>query len=452
MRRPTVRAGGLIAILAAVAGVFVWAAPVLGQESIGRHRVVQMDGRTFEGDVTETADAYLVEVGRGIKVTVPKHLVKELTPVAAAEAAAAGETEVFASTDLVSGDEIQRILGPSENFAVVEEFAESAGNAMEEAPVNEESLAQMLRIAGEKADSYETPHFLLVYTTDRGLAAQLGARLESVYRWNVRLMEMMGVPTVRPDYKLETYFFATHDEFKRYAAYDLGMSDTGGILGFYYSPTNRSAFFDMMTFEPFARALEAVKRKEVPHQERQRVTNLIRRKVEYMNLEVIQHEAAHHIHFNIGMFNPRSDRYNKFVSEGMAVQFEVPPTRFGASLGALNHERLRQYRQIWANVIDQTPMDFMRAFLWHGTVDYSGAHYSLGWAMIYYLRKEHFEGFAKFMKAISEWDDDVEITITEKQKLFEENFGELNEEWVKNFAKFMSELQLRTDQLPPDFP
>ncbi|MBW7906186.1 MAG: DUF1570 domain-containing protein [Phycisphaerae bacterium] len=423
--------------------------PLSADESKGRYRIVRMDGKQFEGNLTETADAYVIEVSKGINVTIRKNQVKEMTPLdgeaPAVEGAAAGDNRL-------SDEEIARILGSDENFAIVEELAESSGNAMSPSPVNEESIAQMTQLAGDKAETLETAHFLLVYTSSRQMAQELGARLESIYAWNVRLMNKLGLPAHRPDHKLEMFFFGTHAEFERYAAYDLGMSGTGGILGFYMPPTNRSAFFDMSTFPPYANALRYAEDKDVPLQRRREVRNKVMRMVAYQNLEVIQHEAAHHIHCNIGMFNRRQNSEDRWLTEGMAVQFEVPPTRFGASLGAINHERLRQLLQIWKPLLEADPpaMDFWRAFLWQGTMQYSGAHYSLGWAVVYYLRSKHEAGFAKYMLTVSQWEDDVHIDNTERQKLWEDSFGELNEKWIKDFAKFILGIQLRTDELPPD--
>lgn len=429
----------------------VW--PSHAQESKGRHRIVQMDGKVVEGDLIETETAYLIEVKMGEKgkltVTVPKNQVKELIRIDEAAAADGAET---AESGLVSSEEVARILGPEEDYAILDELLDGSSNAMSPSPVNEESITQMSRIAGEKSEYLTTDHFLLVYTSTPQAARELAARLERVYEWNVNFMKKMGVPSHAPDYKLEIYFFGTHKEFERYAAYDLGMSQTGGILGFYMPPTNRSAFFEMSTFPPYANALKYAEQKEVPLQRRREIKNKVARMVEYQNLEVIQHEAGHHMHFNMGLFNPRADRAGKWLSEGMAVQFEVPPTRHGGSLGAINHERLRQLRMIWQPYLeaDPPPMDFFRAFLWQGNIDYTGAHYSLGWAVIYYLRSKYEEGFARYLQAVAQWEDDTEISLTEKQKLWEDNFGELTEQWIKDMGKFILSIPLRTDELPPD--
>lgn len=441
-------------LAAAALAVSLWAGATLADESRGRCRVVEVNGRVHEGEVTESGDIVRVKHSNGITITLKKPQVREITPLG--EAAASAGADAAEAVGKLSPDQLKEILGAEENFAIIEEYGETSSNAMEPAPRSEEGLRQMLTVAGEKADFLETDHFLLVYTSPRKLAVELGARLESVYYWNIKFMEYMGVPSRRPDYKLEIYFFGTHEEFKRYAALDLGMSETGGILGFYMAPTNRSAFFDMMDFEPYARVLEGVKSRNVPAQERRRVTNMITRLVEFNNLEVVQHEAAHHIHFNVGLFNPRADRAGRWLSEGMAVQFEVPKSQFGASLGSINYNRLRQVRQIWGGIFTEDgspPMDFMRAFLWQGSVEYTGAHYSLGWGVIHYLRTKFPDQFGNYLRAVAEWEDDVEVPITDKQKLWEDNFGTLDEDWVKKFRQFIfKEMVLKEDQLPPDLP
>lgn len=425
----------------------------------GRYRIVQTDGKEFIGEVEDRGDSYVVTVpmGRGSTVvTIKKSTVRELVAMPSAGAAALGEpAEETGESGGIDNAELQRILGPSSNFAIVDELSEGFGNAMEPAPMDEDSVQQMKRIAGPAAQVLTTDHFVLVYTSSREQARKLGSRLQSTYRWNIWFMEeQLKIPSRRPDYKLEIYFFGTHREFGAYAARELGMTETGGLLGFYTQGTNRSAFFEMETFPPFASLLEVAKDKNVDHRRRDQIRNVVNRNVEYNNLEVVQHEAAHHIHFNIGMFSRRVFP-GRWVAEGMAVQFEVPPSRFGAGMGAINHSRLRQYRMIWGDLMDRKPAphDFVRDFLFTMPPGaYGGQHYSLGWAKIYYLRRQFPEGFAKFMRSIAEWEEDTEITPNDMQKMFEENFGSIDEAWVEKFAKFMRDMQLRTSELPPDLP
>lgn len=415
----------------------------------GRYRIVQTNGRVIEGEVTEEGDSYVVvqKVGeRGvIRTVVRKNVVKELIPLGEGDPAGEGSDE--AGPGRLKAEELKAILGPDTNFSILEEFGETSGNAMEPAPADDQGIEQMRRIAGPKADVLITEHFAFVYTSERKLAMELGARLEAVYRWNVRFMEMAGIPSQRPEHKLEIYFFGTHKEFRAYQALDLGTVEVG-ILGFYMPPTNRSAFFAMHDWPPFAARLEALKDKNINYRERQRRQNLIDRMADHYNLEVIQHEAAHHIHFNIGLFNRRGDT-PRWLGEGLAQMFETPPSLLGGSLGALNHYRLRQFRQIWGPDREKFEPGYLQHFLWsRPRGEFSAADYPLGWALCHYLWRTKREGFSKFLKAISELEDDVTLTPTERQKMWENCFGPLTEEWERAFLKYIKEIPLRTDHLP----
>jgi hypothetical protein len=440
-------AGLVVSVMCLPLGLLM-AVPAEAQVS-GKYRIVQTNGRVVEGEVTEEGDSYVVvqKVGEkgSIRTVVRKNVVRELIPLDEASAGEEGSGE--AGEGGLTAEELKTILGPDTNFSILEEFGETSGNAMDAAPADDESIEQMRRIAGPKADVLMTDHFAFVYTSERRLAVELAARLEAVYRWNVRFMELCGIPSQRPERKLEIYFFGTHKEFRAYQALDLGVVEMG-ILGFYMPPTNRSAFFVMHDYPPFAAQLEAAKDKNIDYRERQRRQNQVDRMADYYNLEVVQHESAHHIHFNIGLFNRRGDS-PKWLVEGMAQMFECPPSALGASLGTTNHYRLKEFRQIWGKEREKFDTGYLQHFLWsRPRGEFGAADYPLGWALCHYLWRTKKEGFAKFLKAISELEDDVTLNPTERQKMWEDAFGPLTEEWEKAFLKYLNEIPLRTDHLP----
>lgn len=426
----------------------VLAVPAEAQIS-GRYRIVQTNGKVVEGEVTEEGDSYVVvqRVGEkgSIRTVVKKNVVREVIPLDRNGSAEGGSDEAVEGK--LTAEELKAILGPDTNFSILEEFGETSGNAMEPVPADDTGIEQMRRIAGPKAEVLMTDHFVFVYTSERKLALELAARLEAVYRWSVRLLEMAGIPSQRPEHKLEIYFFGTHKEFRAYQALDLGVVEMG-ILGFYMPPTNRSAFFVMHDYPPFAAQLEAVKDKNIDYRERQRRQNRIDRLADYYNLEVVQHEAAHHIHFNIGLFNRRGDS-PKWLVEGMAQMFEAPPSELGASLGTTNHYRLKEFRMIWGDKREKFDTGYLQQFLWsRPRGEFAAVDYPLGWALCHYLWKTKKEGFYKFLKAVSELEDDVTLNPTERQKMWEDCFGPLNEDWEKAFFKYINEIPLRTEHIP----
>jgi hypothetical protein len=334
----------------------------------------------------------------------------------------------------VSDSEVREILG-SEEFDLDDVIA-SGPDPLVAVPADEASVQQMLRIAGGEpnAKRYETDHFVLVHTSTADKTRSLASRLEAVYHHVARWHEMLGIPVHPPENKLEVFFFGTHEEYLDYQGIQgFRMMQA---LGFYMRTNNRSAFFDMYDYAPFAAQREQLKNADF--QTRRRINNEIKNRTDKFNLEVIQHEAAHHIHFNVGTF-PRRGDLNSWVVEGLAQMFEVPPGEGGGSLGATNHGRLSEFRQIYR---DPERFD-LRLFIVDNRLWQGGASYSMGWSLHQYLWAKHRDAYAKFMRLMSEREDDVTVSETQWQQEFEEFFGAIDEEWVKKWAEYMNGLQLR---------
>jgi hypothetical protein len=345
----------------------------------------------------------------------------------------------------ISDQEIATVLA-----GIVAEPDESVAGAdrdemMAELPVNEESLDDMKRIAGPESQVLLKPHFVMVYTSSTDQAQKLGSRLESIYRWKIQFMHMLGIPVQRPPSKLEIYYFGTHKEF-------INIGTTPEAAGFYRPEDNRSYFFDNMTDPHIAPYVEKSRDKSTPWKERQRLRNRISRFVDHANLEVIQHEAGHHIDFNIGLF-PRNGLTRKasiplWLVEGTTMMFEVPPSTAGASLGVMNNYRLAQLRATFGKhplsvagwkkfIIDNG--EWQRMF---------PNGYPLGWGLVYYLWKQHRAGYAQYCKAVYEREEDVELSNSDREKEFEDIFGRVDEDWIKDFYKFLDSLQVKRSLLP----
>jgi hypothetical protein len=371
-------------------------------------------------------------------------LVREIV---ALEKATGGRGPMGALRRPITDAEIEEILG-SENIEIEALDHIEQIDLMEPLDRDEYTVQQMLRIAGRGAKTLETDHFVLAYTSSTAKARALARRLEAVYKWSVKFMEMMEIPPVRPKSKLEIFFFATHKEFDAYSALH-GFREMG-VLGFYHHVDNRCAFFDMMTWPPVAMAYEKYQNPDIDYQTRRRKHNLIERFVEHMNLEVIQHEAGHQIHFNIGIF-PLWGDVPTWVVEGLTMQFETPPSKLGASFGTINYPRLEEIRRLYGPRGENLPP--MRDFILHDSMWHAGgaASYPIGWALVRYLYKTQREEFAEFMRLLAERENDrgVRVPITEKLGQLEEIFGKLDDEWIQGFKDYIGDMTLRTSVLPP---
>ncbi len=438
--------------------VLAMALAAVGRAEIeGRYRIDLVNGQSVEGDVKELADgSYEVKTRHGIVVVVKRSEVRGMRPL---EEAAVANTMVpnripataGAVRPEISDAEIEVILAG----IVAEPDASLVGadrdEMMAELPLNEESLAEMRRIAGPDSKVMLKPHFVMVYTSTQQEAQKLAARLESVYRWKIQFMRMMNRPVQRPESKLEIFYFGEHKDFQAISG------APPGVAGFYRPDERRSYFFDFATHPYIAPAVERAKDKNTPWRERQRLRNRISRFCERQNLEVIQHEAGHHIDFNIGLF-PNNGLTRKasiplWLVEGTTMLFEVPPSSAGASLGVMNHARLNELRTVWGRhplSVAEWKRFIIDNQMWRQPPKGNEAHsYCLGWGLVYYLWKEHRAGYATYCQVVYDREEDVEMTNAEREKEFEDIFGRVDEKWVERFYKFLDGLQLKKSLLPP---
>ncbi|MFN0136732.1 MAG: DUF1570 domain-containing protein [Phycisphaerae bacterium] len=422
------------------------------QESMGRCKLHRVSKGPVEGKVTLDADVYIIELDNGATMRLKKSEVVKLERLAEkpadAEAGATAGNQPFSSK--ISDEMIKQVLG-SESFesTVLDPEDFRSVDARSPLPLDQPSLQEMLHIAGPKGKPLETDHFVFVYTSSVSMARELAARLESVYEWNVRYAEMLKIPIVRPMAKLEIFFFGTFDEYMAYQAIN-GMRVEGAI-GFYSSTVNRSAFFDMYTYIAYEGVQRALKDPKFPGDRKAKLKAWLDRTVEHENVEVVQHEAAHHIHFNLGIFHGYG-RPPRWMSEGLATIFEVPPSEFGASFGATNHYRLMWFRRFMGDRSERLG-DLRQIMFDDGWFFQFGfLAYSFGWAMNHYLFRTQRENYAKWMQflATREWGGEWEVA--DKQKVFEDIFGELNDDWKKKFTDWIASLELKTEHLPPDNP
>jgi hypothetical protein len=442
----------IVAALAAVVLSLQLVAAAQAQAQVaGRYRIDLMNGQAVEGDVKELPNgSFEVKTKFGVVVTIKKSEVRGLRALEAATTpgrkgpAGAGRSAAGLRRE-ISDAEVTALLA-----GIVAQPDESLAGAdrdemLADLPVDDESLADMKRIAGPESKVLLKPHFVMVYTsTDEG-AQKLAARLEAIFRWKIQFMKMMGRPVRRPPHKLEIYYVGTYKEFQQ-------MGAPSGAAGFYRHDDNRAYFFDFEDFPVMAALAEKAKDPNTPWRERQRLRNRISRYCEDQTLEVIQHEAGHQIDFNIGLF-PRYEHtvkadYPRWLVEGTTMMFEVPPSSAGASLGVLNHTRLDQLRLRWGrhplSVAEWKRFIIDNNMWFHppGNGD-SGDSYPLGWALVYYLWKEHRAGYAQYCKAVYNRDEDVEMSNSDREKEFEDIFGRVDEKWVKSFYDFLDSLQLR---------
>lgn len=422
----------------------------------GKGQIILNDGKKLEGEIKRLADGGYELTSKGITRRFKRGEVKSVEfEKATAEAAPAGKggtspgksteaeeggPDAAAAAEAITDDIIDEILGDDAIEAGADVALATAD--LSPLPLNKASLDEMLRVAvtgkGTTPQVYETPHFVLVYTSTKDLARELASRLESVYKWCHTFMKMTGIPPQRPEFKLEIYFFATYEEFKAYgAAVTGGIPD--GVAGFYQRDINRSAFFDMREVPQIAEMRKQLAQPGVHWRQRQFITNRMNAWSDYYNVTVIQHEAAHHIHFNCGIFNRKGD-YPRWLTEGLAQMFELPPGKLGASLGVTNHYRLGEFRKKYRRNRDAVPPS--RQFICDDGM-WGMDKYPEGWAMTNYLWAKKREAFSAYMRRLAQRPDGERFNPTQRQQEFEDLFGAVDDKFHKNFVDFTLNIPYR---------
>lgn len=432
----------------------------------GKCRIVLMNGNYLDGDVKETADGYEVKSRQGITTTVKKNQVREVVPLdesgkpidkkvlPANKPAKAGDKNAngknepqTAARREVSDAEIALILGDEDESGEADaelDEGESGGVDLKDLPaltLDKDSLQQMLRI-GNTNNYLETPHFVLVYTSSKEEAQKLAAGMERSYKWAHKFMEMLNLKALRPQSKLEIYYFGTNKEYQSYGSVVGGVPEWAA--GFYMRPINRSSFYDMNDEPNVAQLKEQLKQLPSSNwREKQFINNRIKRRSDFYNVTIVQHEAAHHIHFNVGIFNKRGHT-PRWLTEGLAQMFELPPGNLGGSLGATNHFRLAQFNQQYRD--NRKAVVATRLFIADDD-QWKPERYPHGWAMVHYLWKKKREQFAVFMRKMALREDDRVMSETEIQQEFEDIFGPADDKFHEDFLNYIFSIQFRRSAL-----
>lgn len=450
--------GGAVAVLAFLTAWGVALAAEPASKFDGPQRVQDMKGKVYEGEVERQGDKFIIRPTKfkGLVITLRKSEILKIEPLPKgadlpATERPSGDTDTEFSTALLSDEEIAKLLqGIDVNSEALGITADLDANLT----VDEESVAEMMRIAGAGAEAkrLETDHFILVYTSDLSLARRLASRLEAVYRWNASLLKQLGLTYKQPEHKLEIYFFGKHEEYARYQNV-LGDEDRLGALGFYRPDLNRSAFFDMLTWPPIEQRAERANNPGTPFRDKQRINNETKKWIDWKNFEVVQHEAAHHIHFNIGVFAReafKSGGLPRWTVEGLATMFELPETVAGASLGGTNHMRVFEFRDGFGR--DGARLPDMKDFLLDDAVFLRGGgqFYPLGWALTHFMWNKKRDAYGKWLHLLSELGDREEFSRTDRQQAFEDLFGKIDEKFQKDFLAYIDTIQLKASILPPD--
>lgn len=223
-------------------------------------------------------------------------------------------------------------------------------------------LAAALReVAGESFRIRETDHFTIAYDVPHEVLRGLVDRLEGTFNAVWRFCEAGGLPVHPPRQRLAVIFFDRVEDLQRYAE-RTGLR-TSSAEGFYDQGTNRAVFANALNRPDMQRLTEHLEQLQARIKAattqpgsadsaqvrglqsdstalRGRRDLLVRK----INQLVVQHEAAHHVLFNIGV-HARGQWNPPWLAEGLATQFEVLQGSAAGGKLAVNHVRLADLRE-----------------------------------------------------------------------------------------------------------
>ncbi len=350
-------------------------------------------------------------------------------------------------------------------------------------PAAERTHAELCALVGPKARAVTTKHFVVAYDTTIETVRRLTSRVEATSRGIEKFCTFNGIAYAPSKTPLEILLFDQPESFYRYAA-ALGVR-AEGLNGFYYTGTNRSAFFNILNhpslgelrqgIERLEEQVAQLNRQEFNKAQRARKRELLKQLhyyrnrrnqlVEKLNRTVVQHETAHHLLYDggvhvIGAPNP------VWLVEGLAVLFETPPSAKGAGIGVTNQMRLADFRAACGEKLDpqkkrprkMMPENLRTAYdagrfiplrrfitLHRFSEDPSnpnvGYYYAQAWGLTFYLQRTQREELARYINALAKRTPGEPVAPEEELAQFEAVFGLVDARFERRWAAFIFNLR-----------
>lgn len=346
-------------------------------------------------------------------------------------------------------------------------------------PPDKALATELHQLAGDGFRIKETDHFTIAYDTEYETLRSMVGRLEGSFDavWN--LCTAHGLKVNPPESRLGILFF---QKFEPYAAHcKIAEVDPAIAAGFYHQRLNRSAFVNTLSMPDVARMTaeldDARKRADKLAAKRATVdeANAIRAQVASLegqrdafakrfNQFILQHEAAHHVLFNIGVHVRGGDNPGWLV-EGLACQFEVPQPQASQRRISVNHYRLQDFRLALELSVDAKDVatervvaairngkliplrDFLRRdTLQEDAGDKLNYRYSQAWALVHYLLREHREGFGRYVGELARREHGQRVESDRELLDFESVFGPVDAAFEKRWIESIAKLRFEPEQ------
>jgi hypothetical protein len=210
-----------------------------------------------------------------------------------------------------------------------------------------------------------------------------------------------------PKKRLKVVLFSDRDDFLASGEEHLEIA-----AGFYTEEANTSVFYDQGSND-LHRALESLSnvlqeqkayaiRNRTPNAKNLvRMANTIQLLTfvarENADIEVVSHEATHHMAAATGLF-PNESPVTTWAHEGLATYFESPSDAAWSGIGSVNKDRLKRYRELALDTRHSNVRFIVsdRIFAKAGTMDALVHGYGQAWALTHFLMNRHFEKLIRY--------------------------------------------------------
>jgi hypothetical protein len=333
---------------------------------------------------------------------------------------------------------------------------------MSAVPPDKKAEKKALQAAGETFKLKRTGHYSVIYDTSAEDVNAFGAAIEKTYRSCMNYTMKLGFKANRPKKKLLIYYFEQHKDYSAFAQ-KLGMGPLGQDMpGVYFPPINQSLFYNFRNQDTYKQAREQAEAKIAQLREQLRggglsTTERKRIQAEIKNLRrtathsdtaggdtsetIVQHEVSHQVLWNIGFHNPRLFQANpRWFAEGTAMMFETISKGKSSNIGAVNKDRLRNYRQLEASGNLILPLrKFIQTPAYFGPQTISIA-YPQSWAIVHYLNRAKRKQVKKYIAIINKRPKDYRPSPDREIADFEKAFGKLDDKWERKWMNWMKKV------------
>ncbi len=339
--------------------------------------------------------------------------------------------------------------------------AGESGESIDEKSVPADTKAEKKALAalGEGFKVRHTKHYSIIYDTSDEDLAVFSASVERTFKSCVNYSDKLGIPVKPPRKKLLTYYFDTHKSYSDFSVKMQKGERPQNNPGVYFPDDNYSMFYNMRDHvglksqvdqaeAEIKRLSERLRSRETPSEEKKQIRKQIasiRARIDAGNdrggsstESTVQHEVAHQVLFNIAFHNKGLTANPRWFVEGIAQLFETVSTGKAANWGAVNKDRLDNYRQLigtdrlipLADLLGN-PMHLMNP----ATAGAIG--YPQSWALVHYLNRAKRKELKEYIRLINERDDDFQPSPEAELETFEKAFGKPDEKWEKRWHEWM---------------